>query len=96
MNIHSHLFGALLFCWLLVFLDQTYLASYPTVTWKDAAVFSIFLVSAVICMFLSAFYHTCGVHSEGVRSTAVQTPNLFAHERRRSRHAAMSSTILGS
>ncbi|EKM58051.1 uncharacterized protein PHACADRAFT_89788 [Phanerochaete carnosa HHB-10118-sp] len=65
-NIHSHLFGGLLFCWLLGTYRQTYLSQYDTTTWVDAAVFAIFLASAVLCLFGSASYHTFGVHSRGV------------------------------
>lgn len=65
-NIHSHLFGGLLFCWLLLTHYQSYHSQYDTTTWSDAVVFAIFLASAILCLFCSASYHTFGVHSRGV------------------------------
>ncbi|KAI0792384.1 HlyIII-domain-containing protein [Abortiporus biennis] len=62
-NIHSHLFGAVLFAWLLATFRQVYFVHYDQTTWVDTAVFVIFLSAAMTCLFLSAFYHTCTVHS---------------------------------
>ncbi|KAI0346144.1 HlyIII-domain-containing protein [Trametopsis cervina] len=62
-NIHSHLWGSLLFCFFLATFHQTHMASVATTTWFDTAVFVVFLTSAVGCLSFSAFYHTCEVHS---------------------------------
>ncbi|KAF8068892.1 hemolysin-III related-domain-containing protein [Lyophyllum atratum] len=65
-NIHSHLWGAVLFIYLLVdFNSQQHLGA----TWIDTAVFSVFLCSAVFCLSASAFYHTATCHSEKVSSS---------------------------
>ena len=68
-NIHSHLAGALLFCWILVTFQQQYLSNYVSITWLDTTVFVIFLVSAVLCLSFSATYHTSCAHSKEVRSS---------------------------
>ncbi|KIP12106.1 hypothetical protein PHLGIDRAFT_98449 [Phlebiopsis gigantea 11061_1 CR5-6] len=65
-NIHSHLFGGVIFCWFLATFRQAYLVKYETASWVDTAVFAIFLASAITCLFCSASYHTFGVHSKGV------------------------------
>lgn len=64
-NIHTHLWGALLFAYfiLCVLVDGIH----PDATWRDTAVCSIFLVSAVFCMTGSATYHTSLCHSKAVR-----------------------------
>lgn len=63
-NIHTHLWGALLFAYfiLCVLVDGIH----PDATWRDTAVCSIFLVSAVFCMTGSATYHTSLCHSKAV------------------------------
>ena len=68
MNIHSHLFGALLFALLLVTVDSTHLTEHETASLADRLVFAIFLSAAVFCLGSSAFYHTCCVHSHRVLS----------------------------
>ncbi|KIY47413.1 HlyIII-domain-containing protein [Fistulina hepatica ATCC 64428] len=65
-NIHTHLWGALLFIYLTAGLHSTYIARYETTTWKDALVVSVFLLSAIYCLGASAFYHTVTCHSEKV------------------------------
>ncbi|KAJ3540853.1 hypothetical protein NM688_g6169 [Phlebia brevispora] len=67
-NIHSHLAGALLFCWILATFREQYFAHYVSTNWIDTTVFTIFLISAVLCLSFSAFYHTCAVHSKEVAS----------------------------
>ncbi|GLB42330.1 putative channel protein [Lyophyllum shimeji] len=65
-NIHSHLWGAGLFIYLLVdFNSQQWLGT----TWIDTAAFTIFLCSAVFCLSASALYHTVTCHSEKVASS---------------------------
>ncbi|KAF9078853.1 hemolysin-III related-domain-containing protein [Rhodocollybia butyracea] len=54
-NIHSHLWGGVLFLYFLATTKSKYLADYPT-TWLDTAVFSVFLVSAVFCLCSSAMF----------------------------------------
>lgn len=63
-NIHSHLWGAVLFIYLLAKFNSQHRAG---TTWVDSAVFSVFLSSAVICLSASSFYHTVTCHSEKVR-----------------------------
>ncbi|KAK7462854.1 hypothetical protein VKT23_007430 [Stygiomarasmius scandens] len=64
-NIHSHLWGGVLFLYLLATVNSTSLISYPT-TWADSVMFSIFLLSAVFCLLASALYHTSTCHSQEV------------------------------
>ena len=63
-NIFSHLIPGVFFLlgeWYL----QEYLTSrYPQVTGPDFIAFSIFLVTATVCMWLSATYHTLMNHSQ--------------------------------
>lgn len=68
-NIHSHLWGAILFIYFLATYRQSHVQIYPGATWKDTAVFAVFLSSAVFCLSASAFFHTSTCHSEKVRST---------------------------
>lgn len=65
-NIHSHLWGAILFV-ILLFTFYGRLTQYPSIGFYDFVNFSIFLVSAVTCLFFSASYHTMSCHSEAVR-----------------------------
>ncbi|KAI0825529.1 hemolysin-III related-domain-containing protein [Irpex lacteus] len=69
LNIHTHLWGALLFLLLLTTFHTTHITPTPTATWADTTVIGIFLAAAVACLSLSAAYHTCEVHSRMVAST---------------------------
>ncbi|KAJ7204646.1 hemolysin-III related-domain-containing protein [Mycena pura] len=64
-NIHSHLWGAVLFVYFLATFRETHLAQYAT-TWVDSAVIAVFLFSVVFCLLSSALYHTASCHSEEV------------------------------
>ncbi|KAJ4490248.1 hemolysin-III related-domain-containing protein [Lentinula aciculospora] len=64
-NIHSHLWGGVLFLYFLTTADSTLLTHYPT-TWIDSAVISVFLASAVFCLCASAFFHVSTCHSEKI------------------------------
>lgn len=68
-NIHSHLWGAVLFLVLLVITFYETLSYHPTVTWHDVAGFVVFLAAAVICLSFSAMFHTGSCHSYKVRGT---------------------------
>ncbi|KAF9530243.1 hemolysin-III related-domain-containing protein [Crepidotus variabilis] len=65
-NIHTHLWGSVLFAYLLATFYPTYVALYEVTTWKDTFVIALFLVSAIACLTASAFYHTVGCHSQEV------------------------------
>lgn len=66
-NIHSHLWGAVLFAYFCGTFYSSYIKPFtPVATWHDSAVFLIYLLSAVVCLFSSALYHTSGCHSEKV------------------------------
>ncbi|KAG9038951.1 hypothetical protein FRB95_013629 [Tulasnella sp. JGI-2019a] len=69
-NIHSHLWGAVLFLVLLVITFYKVM-HYPTVTWHDAAGFAVFLGAAVVCLGFSAAFHTAQCHSLPVRRSCV-------------------------
>ncbi|KAG7096067.1 hypothetical protein E1B28_006747 [Marasmius oreades] len=60
-NIHTHLWGALLFLYLLITVKPAQLTSGRT-TWVDSAVFSFFFGSATFCFLSSATYHTSLAH----------------------------------
>ncbi|TFK49074.1 HlyIII-domain-containing protein [Heliocybe sulcata] len=62
-NIHSHLIGAALFVYILCTRDS----AHTTTTWRDDAVFTISLSSAIFCLLGSAGMHTFSCHSEPVR-----------------------------
>jgi len=66
-NIHSHLWGAVLFLYFLTTTKYTHLAHYPT-NWLDSAVFSVFLASAVFCLCSSAVFHISTCHSKKICS----------------------------
>ncbi|KAJ7664298.1 hemolysin-III related-domain-containing protein [Mycena rosella] len=65
-NIHTHLWGAVLFAYFLATFDETYLRKYATTTWVDSAVLAVFLSSAIFCLSASALFHTFSCHSEEV------------------------------
>ncbi|KAJ7512622.1 hemolysin-III related-domain-containing protein [Mycena galericulata] len=67
-NIHSHLWGAVLFAYFLATFDEMYLKQHVATTWADYAVIMVFLSSAIFCLSASAFYHTSTCHSEEVSS----------------------------
>ncbi|TRM63569.1 hemolysin-III related-domain-containing protein [Schizophyllum amplum] len=64
-NIHSHLWGAVLFVYLIVTFPS-YIRRFPEATWIDVAVACVFLSSAVFCLSASAFYHAASSHSYSV------------------------------
>ncbi|KAF9234270.1 HlyIII-domain-containing protein [Melanogaster broomeanus] len=65
-NIHSHLWGAVLFLVLLATFQSKLVGAYETATWIDTCVFTIFLFSAVFCLSASAAFHASTCHSERV------------------------------
>lgn len=65
-NIHSHLWGAVLFLVLLATNNFFVISRYASASWLDSVTFSIFLSSAVFCLTASAVFHTVVCHSEGV------------------------------
>ncbi|KAL1742555.1 hemolysin-III related-domain-containing protein [Schizophyllum fasciatum] len=64
-NIHSHLWGAVLFVYLMLTFPS-YVLQFPRATWMDVAVACVFLSSAVFCLSASAFYHAASCHSQAV------------------------------
>jgi len=65
-NIHSHLWGGLLFVYIFCAFHPAYVSAHDALTWKDTAVVTIFLLSAISCMFGSSLYHTSECHSKEV------------------------------
>lgn len=66
-NIHSHLWGAVLFVFILFTFNANHVSRYElSAGWLDLGVFTVFLSSAVFCLSASAFYHTVGSHSDAV------------------------------
>ena len=63
-NIHSHLSGA----WIFFFIAVSLYAFEPhPVTWADTIAFLFFFSGAVVCLGISATYHTVSNHSPKVR-----------------------------
>lgn len=65
-NIHTHLWGAVLFSYFLATFYPTYLQLHGITTWRDSAVIGIFLSSATFCLAASSFYHMSCCHSQKV------------------------------
>ncbi|KAF6764313.1 hemolysin-III related-domain-containing protein [Ephemerocybe angulata] len=63
-NIHSHLWGSVLFVYFII--SVTLNGLHPEATWIDTAVVDVFLVSAVFCLSGSAIFHTSTCHSQAV------------------------------
>ncbi|KAF8916503.1 hemolysin-III related-domain-containing protein [Mucidula mucida] len=70
-NIHTHLWGAVLFLYFLITLYPNYFDAYPNATWADVLVFSVFLFSAMFCLAASAFFHTATCHSQEMATRCV-------------------------
>ncbi|KNZ44546.1 hypothetical protein VP01_904g1 [Puccinia sorghi] len=81
-NIHTHLWGAVLFCLLIFSLSKPseYVpwgipsfkegSDLPSpVTWKDTFVFGTFFLTGMSCLSFSALFHTFSCHSHKVCST---------------------------
>ncbi|EKM76775.1 hypothetical protein AGABI1DRAFT_115647 [Agaricus bisporus var. burnettii JB137-S8] len=68
-NIHSHLWAAILVAYLCTTFYGNHIKPFaPVSTWVDSAVFLTFLISAIACLSLSASFHAFGCHSEKVAS----------------------------
>ncbi|THH12152.1 hypothetical protein EW145_g207 [Phellinidium pouzarii] len=65
-NIHSHLWAAIFFLFLLLINSALVMSRYPTATLIDSVMCSVFLASAVFCLMSSSIYHMSGCHSEHV------------------------------
>ncbi|TFK73497.1 HlyIII-domain-containing protein [Pluteus cervinus] len=65
-NIHTHLWGAVIFLYLLLALPGNVLVTVPSTTWVDVGIFSVFLMAATFCLGGSALFHTSTCHSEQV------------------------------
>eukprot|EP00048_Salpingoeca_helianthica_P015266 m.225869 g.225869 ORF g.225869 m.225869 type:complete len:544 (-) comp16818_c0_seq1:32-1663(-) len=62
-NIYSHALGALFFCLLSVYVFGFLPQDHPLV---DRIVFTVFCMSAIVCLSCSAIFHCCFVHSNHV------------------------------
>ena len=65
-NIYSHLIPAGFFLLGKWYIQQYFASRYSRVTGADFVVFSIFMLTAVTCLSLSAMYHTLMNHSQHV------------------------------
>ncbi|KAI1311604.1 hypothetical protein EDD11_003344 [Mortierella claussenii] len=65
-NIYSHLLGALICIIGAPFVYFSLFDVLDTIKWTDVAVFYVFLAGAVICLSMSASFHTFSCHSEPV------------------------------
>ncbi|KAF9514463.1 hypothetical protein BS47DRAFT_1316810 [Hydnum rufescens UP504] len=65
-NIHSHLGGAALFCFLALVTHPYVLSVHRSVTWKDIMGMYVFIGAAVFCLLSSATYHCLTCHSRDV------------------------------
>ncbi|GJJ73392.1 adiponectin receptor [Entomortierella parvispora] len=67
-NIWSHLLGAVAFLIVAPISYFKIIGVMETIHWTDIAVFYAFLAGAIICLSMSASFHTFCCHSEGVSS----------------------------
>jgi len=67
-NIHSHLWGAVIFAYFLATFQSMYISRYPSTSWVDTFVFAIFLLSAIFCLAFSAVFHMSTCHSKNMLS----------------------------
>ncbi|KAK3901663.1 hemolysin-III channel protein Izh2 [Staphylotrichum tortipilum] len=72
-NIYSHLVPAILFLLGEAYVLAYLAARYPDVTAADHGIFAFFLLTAAVCLGLSAAYHTLMNHSEEVEGTWLRT-----------------------
>ncbi|KIK51738.1 hypothetical protein GYMLUDRAFT_181070 [Collybiopsis luxurians FD-317 M1] len=64
-NIHSHLWGGVVFLYMLGTVRTNDLTIYET-SWLDSALFALFFFCAMLCHFSSALFHTSICHSQAV------------------------------
>ncbi|KAA8914286.1 hemolysin-III related-domain-containing protein [Sphaerosporella brunnea] len=65
-NIYTHLLGALLFLFFLIYLHSIVRPRYAHATPSDILAFTTFFLSATTCLGMSATYHTISNHSPSV------------------------------
>ncbi|KAF9188482.1 hypothetical protein BGZ51_000571 [Haplosporangium sp. Z 767] len=65
-NIWSHLLGAVAFVILVPISYFKIIGVYDTIRWTDVAVLYAFMAGAIICLSMSASFHTFSCHSENV------------------------------
>ncbi|KAI0252467.1 hemolysin-III related-domain-containing protein [Lactifluus subvellereus] len=58
----------MLFVFFLFTVNNSYFKAHEDVSWADHAVFMAFLLSAVFCLFCSAFFHMASSHSKQVKT----------------------------
>ncbi|RIB06552.1 hemolysin-III related-domain-containing protein [Gigaspora rosea] len=64
-NIWSHLMGGVIFT-LFSVITYSYMSTHPSINWWDFFALYCYLMGALICLFLSALFHTFSCHSETV------------------------------
>lgn len=75
-NIYSHLIPALLFLLGEWCIQQYLTRRYSRITTADLVAFSIFMIAAATCLFLSAMYHTFTNHSQHVEHICLRLDML--------------------
>lgn len=75
-NIYSHLIPAVFFFFGEWYIQQYLYSRYPGVTGADFIAFSIFMLTAVTCLSLSATYHTLLNHSQSVEHLCLRLDML--------------------
>lgn len=65
-NIHTHLLGSITVLPYLVDHLLLHSSDHPTLRWQDTFHFTVFLVSAAVCLGFSATYHTLSCHSRKI------------------------------
>lgn len=68
-NIYSHLIGAVLFAVVALSSLAFGMEHVDTMRWEDIFVLAMFLLGAVLCLGLSALFHTFSCHSEQVSAS---------------------------
>ncbi len=88
-NIHSHLSGA----WIFFFIALSLYAFEPhPVTWADTIAFSFFFSGVIICLGISATYHTVSNHSPKVR---LPPTTYFIHSKSTDQSMGKSDRLSG-
>lgn len=75
-NIHTHLWGALVVLGSIVPVYQTVSTRYETFTWQDTLAFGTWFLCASLCLCMSATYHTICNHSPLVNAMSQKLDHL--------------------
>jgi predicted membrane channel-forming protein YqfA (hemolysin III family) len=75
-NIHTHLIGALVLALIGFPVYQSISVRYESFSWKDCLAFGIWFLCAILCLGMSATYHTICNHSPGYNAFSQKLDHL--------------------